>query len=151
MTLHTHCLRCGKKLTSTTSQRRGYGWECWKKLQDDVPGLFDDVSENEADKIKGQSISRPCKTGIRARQPLLCGMPQVGRRWRKASSRLCRPCKTGIRARQPLLCGMPQVGRRWRKASSRLLQKPRRQRYFRQHGIALQRMPLCRTSRQKQR
>ena len=117
MTLHTHCLRCGKKLTSTTSQRRGYGWECWKKLQDDVPGLFDDVSENETDKIKRQGVGRPCKTGIRARQPLLCGMPQVGRRWRKASSRL--------------------------------LQKPRRQRYFRQHGIALQRASLCRTSWQK--
>ena len=50
--MYTHCLNCGRKLTSTASQQRGYGWECWKKLQDEAPGLFDDVSEAEANQMQ---------------------------------------------------------------------------------------------------
>lgn len=86
MMYYTYCQNCGRKLTSTASQIRGYGWECWKKIQDEAPGLFDDDTENEADTVKGQSISRPCKRSVRARQALLCSLPQVGRRWRKAPS-----------------------------------------------------------------
>lgn len=119
MMYYTHCQNCGRKLTSTASQIRGYGWECWRKIQDEAPGLFDDDTENEADTVKGQSISRPCKRSVRARQALLCSLPQVGRRWRKAPS-----------------C---------------LLQKPWRQRYFRQYGSAMQRLSLCRTPRKEQR
>lgn len=119
MMYYTHCQNCGRKLTSTASQIRGYGWQCWKKLQDEAPGLFDDDTENEADTVKGQSISRPCKRSVRARQALLCSLPQVGRRWRKAPS-----------------C---------------LLQKPRRQRYFRQHGAAMPILSLRRAPRKEQR
>ena len=29
---YDRCLRCGHKLTTEESQRRGYGEECWKKV-----------------------------------------------------------------------------------------------------------------------
>lgn len=83
---YTHCQNCGRKLTSTANHNHVFDWQCWKKIIDNTPGLFDDDTENEADTVKGQSISRPCKRSVRARQALLCSLPQVGRRWRKATS-----------------------------------------------------------------
>ena len=31
-TLHTHCLRCGRRLKTEEAQRNGYGQVCAKKL-----------------------------------------------------------------------------------------------------------------------
>lgn len=70
--IYTHCQNCGRKLTSTASQIRGYGWECWKKIIDNTPGLFDDdVSEAEENQIKKQSRPRktcPCRVRTRPAQ-----------------------------------------------------------------------------------
>jgi hypothetical protein len=52
MTLYTHCQKCGRQLTSLSSKMRGYGWECWRKIQDEAPGLFDDDNVSEAEEVK---------------------------------------------------------------------------------------------------
>lgn len=80
MMYYTHCQNCGRKLTSTASQIRGYGWQCWKKLQDEAPGLFDDdVSETE--EVKTEKQGRTRKAGprrIRTRPAQVCKLWALG-------------------------------------------------------------------------
>ena len=85
---YTNCLNCGRKLTSTASQIRGYGWECWKKMQDDAPGLFDDdVSEEKENQINRQGTAETCRRRLQKGRSLLCGMRPVGRRRAQIPSR----------------------------------------------------------------
>ena len=70
MMYYTHCQNCGRKLTSTASQIRGYGWECWRKIQDEAPGLFDDDNVSEAEEVKTEKQGRTrkaCSCRIRTR------------------------------------------------------------------------------------
>ena len=65
MTLYTHCQKCGRQLTSLSSKMRGYGWECWRKIQDEAPGLFDDDNVSEAEEVKTEKQGRTRKAGPR--------------------------------------------------------------------------------------
>lgn len=89
MMYYTHCQNCGRKLTSTASQIRGYGWQCWKKLQDEAPGLFDDdVSETEEVKIEKQGRTR--KAGprrIRTRPAQVRKLWALGAGWSDVAPR----------------------------------------------------------------
>jgi len=40
-TTHTHCLRCGRKLTSLSSQARGYGRHCQTRIRRAIAELSD--------------------------------------------------------------------------------------------------------------
>ena len=88
MMYYTHCQNCGRKLTSTASQIRGYGWECWRKIIDNTPGLFDDdVSKTQENQIKRQGPAGTCRSRLQTRRSLLCSMWQVGRRRAQISPR----------------------------------------------------------------
>lgn len=89
MMYYTHCQNCGRKLTSTASQIRGYGWECWKKLQDEAPGLFDDdVSKAQENQIKKQSGTRKtCPCRVRTRPTQMRKLWALGAGWSNVPSR----------------------------------------------------------------
>lgn len=87
--MYTHCLNCGRKLTSTVSQQRGYGWECWKKLQDEAPGLFDDenFSETQKNKADGQSAAHTKRGRVRTRPAQMRKLWALGTRRTEVSPR----------------------------------------------------------------
>lgn len=89
MMYYTHGQNCGRKLTSTASQIRGYGWECWRKIQDEAPGLFDDdVSETEENQIKKQSGTRKtCPCRVRTRPTQMRKLWALGAGWSDVAPR----------------------------------------------------------------
>lgn len=90
MMYYTHCQNCGRKLTSTASQIRGYGWECWRKIHDEAPGLFDDDNVSEAEEVKTEKQGGTRKAGprrVRTRPTQMRKLWALGAGWSDVAPR----------------------------------------------------------------
>lgn len=113
MTLYTHCQKCGRQLTSLSSKMRGYGWECWRKIQDEAPGLFDDDNVSEAEEVKTEKQGRTRKAGPRR-----------------------------IRTRPAQVRKLWALGSGWPYVAPRAATVAGRAGYYRKRRVAMRRLPL---------